>query len=287
MRASDCSFRVNMSANEHQEAVDVHIYEGANMLTHQREAAIVERLHAVGSVTVEELARLLAVSGTTVRRDLERLERAGLLRRVHGGATVPRSAEGNATGNLDDDTREKEAIAAATAALIADGEVVLLDIGITTLRLARHLRGRPVTVITNSLAVLDTLRDDDTVSLVLLGGMVGSKPRTLVGPLTEESLARVRADVAVISSTGVKPDGAVVTDLTQEASIKSRMSRAADRAILVATATKFPGSGSYRIASITDFDIVVTSTAADPATLDVATQSGKQVIVVDDGTMTT
>lgn len=251
------------------------------MLTHQREAAIVERLHAVGSVTVEELARLLAVSGTTIRRDLERLELAGLLRRVHGGATVPRAVEENPTGNLDDDTREKEAIAVATAALIADGEVVLLDIGITTLRLARHLRGRPVTVITNSLAVLDALRDDDTVSLVLLGGMVGSKPRTLVGPLTEESLERVRADVAVISSTGVKPDGAVVTDLTQEASIKGRMSRAADRTILVATATKFPGSGSYRIASITDFDVVVASRGADRATLELAAQGGRRVITVD------
>ncbi|WP_025155825.1 DeoR/GlpR family DNA-binding transcription regulator [Leifsonia aquatica] len=251
------------------------------MLTHQREAAIVERLHAVGSVTVEELARLLAVSGTTIRRDLERLELAGLLRRVHGGATVPRAVEENPTGNLDDDTREKEAIAVATAALIADGEVVLLDIGITTLRLARHLRGRPVTVITNSLAVLDALRDDDTVSLVLLGGMVGSKPRTLVGPLTEESLERVRADVAVISSTGVKPDGAVVTDLTQEASIKGRMSRAADRTILVATATKFPGSGSYRIASITDFDVVVASSGADRATLELAAQGGRRVITVD------
>jgi len=253
------------------------------MLTHQREAAIVERLHAVGSVTVEELSRLLVVSGTTIRRDLERLELAGRLRRVHGGATVPLSEESPTGGDLDDDTREKEAIAVATAALIADGDVVLLDIGITTLRLARHLRGRPVTVITNSLAVLDALRDDDTISLVLLGGMVGSKPRTLVGPLTEESLALVRADIAVISSTGVKPDGAVVTDLTQEASIKGRMRQAADRAILVATASKFPGSGSYRIASIVDFDTVVTTAGADAATLDLAVQGGRRVVVAPQG----
>lgn len=250
------------------------------MLTHQREAAILERLEAVGSVTVDELSRLLDVSGTTVRRDLERLELGARLRRVHGGATVARTREPGGGGELDDDTREKEAIARATAGLIADGQVVLLDIGITTMRLARHLRGRPVTVITNSLAVLDALRDDDVVTLILLGGMLGAKTRTLIGPLTEEALARVHADVAVISSAGVKPEGAVVTDLTHEASIKGRMREAADRSILVANATKFPGTGSYRIAAITDFDTVVTTTQADSRALATAARAGVEVVRV-------
>ncbi len=249
------------------------------MLTHQREAAIIERLEAVGSVTVDELSRLLDVSGTTIRRDLERLELDARLRRVHGGATVARRPEA-ATPELDADTREKEAIARATVDLIADGDVILLDIGITTLRIARHLRGRAVTVITNSLAVLDALRDDDAVSLVLLGGVVGSKPRTLVGPLTEEGLAQVRADIAVISSTGVKTDGAVVTDLTQEASIKVRMRQAADRAILVANTSKFPGSGSYRVASLADFETVVTTNAADAETLTAVEQAGVRIVRV-------
>ncbi|KIC58064.1 DeoR faimly transcriptional regulator [Microbacterium hominis] len=249
-------------------------------MTHQREAAIIERLEAVGSVTVDELSRLLDVSGTTIRRDLERLELDARLRRVHGGATVARRPETPTTPELDADTREKEAIARATVALIADGEVVLLDIGITTLRIARHLRGRAVTVITNSLAVLDALRDDDAVSLVLLGGIVGSKPRTLVGPLTEEGLAQVRADIAVISSTGVKTDGAVVTDLTQEASIKVRMRQAADRAILVANTSKFPGSGSYRVASLADFETVVTTPTVDAEALAAAEQAGVRIVRV-------
>ena len=83
------------------------------MLTHQREAAIVERLEAVGSVTVDELSRLLGVSGTTIRRDLERLEQRAHLRRVHGGATIARTPESGQDGELDDDTREKEALARA------------------------------------------------------------------------------------------------------------------------------------------------------------------------------
>lgn len=270
------SIGVNVSANEHRESV-IDLKRSA-VLTHQREAAILERLEAVGSVTVDELSRLLDVSGTTIRRDLERLELGARLRRVHGGATVARTREPDADGELDDDTREKEAIARAAAGSIADGQVVLLDIGITTLRLARHLRGRPVTVITNSLAVLDALRDDDVVTLVLLGGMIGAKTRTLIGPLTEEALARVHADVAVISSTGIKPEGAVVTDLTHEASIKRRMREVADRSILVANTSKFPGSGSYRIASLSDFDAIVTTDRADATTLAAAARAGVEIV---------
>ncbi|WJS91022.1 DeoR/GlpR family DNA-binding transcription regulator [Microbacterium testaceum] len=248
------------------------------MLTHQREAAIVERLEAVGSVTVDELSRLLGVSGTTIRRDLERLEQRAHLRRVHGGATIARTPESGQDGELDDDTREKEALARATADLIVDGQVVLLDIGITTRRLARHLRGRPVTVITNSLAVLDALGDDDVASLVLLGGMVGGKTRTLIGPFTEQALGRVHADIAVISSTGVKNEGAVVTDLTHEATIKGRMREAADRSILVANTSKFPGSGSYRIASLGDFDTIVTTDRVESTALTRAARGGVEVI---------
>jgi DeoR/GlpR family transcriptional regulator of sugar metabolism len=251
------------------------------MMTHQREAAILERLRAVGSVTVVELARILDVSGATIRRDLERLELSGSLRRVHGGALAPTiGEESDVLPDVDDDTREKEAIAVRAAELVADGDVVLLDIGITTMRIARHLRGRDITVITNSLAVLDALRDDDSVSLVLLGGMVGRKPRTLVGPLTEETLGMVRANIAFISSTGVRPDGSIVVDLSQEASIKMRLFQSADRVVLTATTAKFPGSGSLRIGHLSDVSMVIATEGADPGTLTHVEKAGGQVLIV-------
>lgn len=250
------------------------------MMSHQREAAILERLQAVGSVTVDELSGLLRVSGSTIRRDLERLELSRRLRRVHGGAHLLATNDGtDVTADIDGDTREKEAIAIEAAALVSDGDVVLLDIGITTMRLARHLRGRNITVITNSLAVLDVLRDDDNVSLVLLGGMVGQKPRTLVGPITEETLGMVRADLAFVSSTGIRPDGSIVVDLSQEASIKRRLLQAADRVVLTATTSKYPGTGSMRIGHIADVAVVVTTAGADDATLAHCRQGGGRIVV--------
>lgn len=250
------------------------------MLTHQRETAIVERVQEAGSVTVEELSRLLEVSGTTIRRDLERLELAGSLRRVHGGATLAEAADDELTDH-DPDAAEKRVIAAATAGLIRDGDVVLLDIGHTTLALARLLRDRPVTIVTNNLWILRVLGDAPACTLILLGGAVGSKPGTVSGPLTEQMLALIHADVAVISSGGVRPDGAVVTDLNQEAGIKHRMRRAADRSILVATSLKFPGEGAYRIASLSDFDTIVTTPGSGAETLEAAARGGTRIVVAE------
>lgn len=248
------------------------------MLTHQREEAIVERIHATGSATVEELSALFEVSGTTIRRDLERLELAGSVRRVHGGATVP-EAGGDGFEDADADAAEKRAIAVAAAGLIRDGDVVLLDIGHTTLAIARHLRDRPVTIVTNNLWILRVLGDDPLCTLILLGGAVGSKPGTVSGPLTEQMLALIHADVAVISSGGVRPDGSVVTDLNQEATIKHRMCRAADRTILVATSLKFPGEGAFQIASLHDFDTVVTTPGSGTATLEGAVALGTRIVI--------
>jgi DeoR family fructose operon transcriptional repressor len=247
------------------------------MLTQQREAAIVERVRTAGSATVEELSRVLAVSGTTIRRDLERLELTGVLRRVHGGATLPETGA-DELEDPDADAAEKRAIAAVAAGLIRDGDVVLLDIGHTTLAIARHLRDRPVTLVTNNLWILRVLGDNPACTLILLGGTVGSKPGTVSGPLTEQMLDLIHADVAVISSGGVRPDGAVVTDLNQEATIKHRMSRAADRSILVVTSLKFPGEGAFRIASLQDFDTIVTTADAPRAPVEVARRRGVEVL---------
>jgi len=250
------------------------------MLTHQREAAIVDRVRRAGSATVDELSQLLAVSGTTIRRDLERLELAGSLRRVHGGAK-PAETPDDEYPDLDPDAGEKLVVAAATADLIGDGQVVLLDIGHTTLAIARQLKDRPVTIVTNNLWILRALGDHPTCTLILLGGAVGSKPGTVSGPLTEQMLALIRADVAVISSGGIRPDGSVVTDLNQEAGIKDRMRRAADRSILVATSLKFPGEGVYRIASIRDFESVVTTPGSGTATLEAAAEHGTRIVLAE------
>ncbi|HEY0248134.1 MAG TPA: DeoR/GlpR family DNA-binding transcription regulator [Gryllotalpicola sp.] len=254
------------------------------MLAHQREEAILGRLREIGSVSAQELVRLLDVSAPTVRRDLERLEGEGLLRRVHGGALSTQEASGGDEAPFGAVTAEfapeKDAIAVAAAALVEDGQVVLLDIGTTTARIARQLRGRAVTVITSSLAVLDELRNDEAVELVLLGGTVRRNFQTVVGPLTEDAIASVSADLAFLSCTGVRADGAIVDDISREASIKRAIAKSAGRLMLVATAAKFPGTGAIRIAQLEEMDAVITTASADHAPLNDYAGNGGKVIAL-------
>lgn len=262
------------------------------MLPHERAEKIVERLRERGTVTAQELVRLLQVSAPTIRRDLERLEAGGMLHRVHGGAYLTEAdaldetgsekagdlAEAPFAASAADNAAQKEAVAAQAAALVSPGQVVLLDIGTTTMRIARHLRGRHVTVITASLAVLDTLRDDETTDLVLLGGTLRRNYQSLVGPLTEDALGSVSADIAFLSCTGVRQDGTVVDDISREATLKRVITRSAARVVLAAPASKFPGTGSLRICKLDDLDDLVTNTGLDEVMLERCQAAGTKVI---------
>lgn len=230
---------------------------------------------------------MLRVSAPTIRRDLERLESEGVLRRVHGGAFLTgdgaeaaAEAEAPFADVVADHAAEKEAVAGVAAKLVQPGQVVLLDIGTTTMRIARHLRGRNVTVITGNLAVLDVLRHDEMCELVLLGGSVRRNYQSLVGPLTEDALASVSVDIAFLSCTGIRPDGSVVDDISQEATLKRAMTRSANRVVLAAPAAKFPGSGSLRICRVDDLDDLITTVGADSVALDHARQAGVNVVVL-------
>ena len=185
----------------------------------QRHTEIVARVRADGTVSVADLSTALDVSRSTIRRDLHQLDRAGVLTRVHGGAAlVAHLVDGPDSGRPFADvarahTPEKAAVARAAAARVRDGEVVALDIGTTTALLARELRGRAITVVTNSLAVLDELRHDDAVELILLGGLVRRSYHSLVGVLTEDAVGQVGVDRAFIGTSGIGP-GAHVMDTT-------------------------------------------------------------------------
>lgn len=257
------------------------------MLLRERHERIVASLKD-GGLTVRDLAVTLGVSESTIRRDLEQLDRRGALTRTYGGAVLTAGADavttddGSSEGSFDSTgvDEDKRAIAIAAAALVADDSVVILDIGTTTPLIARELRGRPVTIVTSNLAVLDEVRNDPAVKLVLLGGVVRRNYQTLVGSLTELTLAQISADIMFLSCTGVRPSGHVVDNMAVEAPLKQSMIEAADHVVLLAPASKFPGTGALRLCSLADVDTVVASSTAPSTTLDVCRDSGGKVILV-------
>lgn len=278
------------------------------VITLERQRHILRTVVADGSVTVRSLAQRFAVSESTIRRDLQLLDRDGELIRTHGGAvSSDRPAVGRSSGDRDPwgapgdsgpsgndagrqaeppyavhsgiDLDQRLRVARAAAGLVRDGEVVLLDIGTTTALVARELRGREVTVITSNLAVLDELRNDEAVRVVLLGGVLRRNFQTLVGSLTVAALAQVSADIAFLSCTGVRANGRVVDNMAVEVPVKQALVDAADRVVLLATDRKFPGTGSFRVCSLADVDVLVTNAAADPVTVAICREAGRKVVL--------
>jgi DeoR/GlpR family transcriptional regulator of sugar metabolism len=248
------------------------------MLPQQRHELILRALRMEGPAAVRVLAERLGTSQATIRRDLVHLNREGLLTRVYGGAV-------SATDNDDPfaevatvHVQDKDKIAARCAELIKDGDTILLDIGTTAHRLARALHGRSLTVVTSNLAVYEELVDDPDIQLVLLGGVVRRRYRSLVGYLTEDALRQVGADRLFLGTSGVRKDGQVMDTTVVEVPIKRAMIAASDQVVLLADASKFPGTGMARVCLPQDLHVVVTNAPADPDTRAALSDAGVQVI---------
>ncbi|ALG13177.1 DeoR/GlpR family DNA-binding transcription regulator [Kibdelosporangium phytohabitans] len=249
------------------------------MLPQRRHAEILRCLTQEGSASVTALCAQLATSAATIRRDLIWLEREGVLTRVHGGAVLAPSQEERPFDRVArEDGGVKDEVAKAAATLVRDGESILLDIGTTTHRLAAHLRGRDITVLTSNLAVYEELADDHAVELILLGGVVRRNYRSMVGFLTEDALRQVRADRVFLGAAGVRDDGSVMDDTVVEVPLKRAMLAAADQVVLLADRGKFPGGGLARICGAEEIDVLVTNADTAGAGLSAVREAGVEVI---------
>jgi DeoR/GlpR family transcriptional regulator of sugar metabolism len=248
------------------------------MLAGRRHELILRTLRGEGSATISGLADRLGVSHATIRRDLVQLDDEGLLRKVYGGASSVEERDDPFADVAAVRVAEKDAIAAACAGLVADGETVLLDIGTSAHRVARQLRGRSLTVMTSSLAVVEELQDEESIQLVLLGGVLRRDYRSLVGFLTEDNLRQVHADRLFLGTSGVRPDGQVMDTTVVEVPVKRAMIAASDHVVLVADLGKFPGTGMSRVCGPRDLNTVVTNAPADEKTKAALREAGVDVI---------
>jgi len=248
------------------------------MLPQQRHELILRALRLEGPAAVRVLAERLGTSQATIRRDLVHLNREGLLTRVYGGAVSAADTDEPFAEVATVHVRDKDKIAVRCAELIKDGDTILLDIGTTAHRLARALHGRPLTVVTSNLAVYEELVDDHDIRLVLLGGVVRRRYRSLVGYLTEDALRQIGADWLFLGTSGIRSDGQVMDTTVVEVPIKRAMIAASDQVVLLADASKFPGTGMARVCLPQDLHVVVTNAPADPDTRAALSDAGVQVI---------
>lgn len=227
------------------------------MLPAQRRQLILRAVRGGRGAEVVELAQRFDVSEMTVRRDLAHLAREGKVVRVHGGAVSDREEPPFAEIAVER-LAEKERIGRAAGELVRDGQTIMIDIGTTTLQLARQLRDRELTVITSSLAVLDELFPCEGIELISLGGIVRRNYRSLVGVLAEDMLRQLTADISFIGASGLRPDLSIMDTTIVEVPIKRGMIAAADRVVLLADAAKFYMGGIVRVCGAEELQTLVT-----------------------------
>jgi DeoR/GlpR family transcriptional regulator of sugar metabolism len=213
-------------------------------------------------VIAADLSSALGVSPDTVRRDLRDLADAGLVRRVHGGALPPTVGARAYAVRREQAPGAKAAIARATARLLRDGQVILLDAGTTTLEVARHLPGDlEATVITNSPAIAVALAEHPSVEVSVLGGMLDKNAHALVGAATLEALRSIRADVLVLGVCSLHPDVGITVLELEESHVKRAMIANAAEIVAVASAEKLGSAAPYVVAPLTELTYLVTEGA--------------------------
>ncbi len=249
-----------------------------------RQEQIRQIVYRNGRVSVAELCEQFSVSEATVRRDLEEMDAEEVLQRVHGGAVRPESAtpEAPICQRTHEQAEAKEQIGRAAAALIADGETVFLGSGSTVLAVAQHLKGRSeLTVITNSLPVVNLLAEAPDLTVVVLGGLLRPSELSLIGHITEQALAELRADKVVMGIRAVHLEHGLTNDYLPETMTDRAIVRLADRLILVADHTKFGRTAPAFVASLSAVDTVVTDAGVEPVVVEALRSAGIRVVVAD------
>ncbi|NNG36749.1 DeoR/GlpR family DNA-binding transcription regulator [Nakamurella aerolata] len=257
------------------------------MLAAVRQARIIDEVRRTGGVRVADLTELLGVSDMTVRRDLDALDRKGLLTKVHGGATALDTAsaiEPSFETKRARERPEKQAIAAHAAKLIRPGMAIAISAGTTTWALAPHLAAiGNLTVVTNSLKVAEALYDASRPDLtVVLTGGLRTPSDGLVGPVAVQAIRSLHVDLLVMGVHGIDIRAGLTTPNLLEAETNRAMVDSAKRVAVVADHTKWGVVGLSHIAPLSVVDtLLIDENLPDEATEALAKHVGEIVAVHD------
>jgi DeoR family transcriptional regulator, aga operon transcriptional repressor len=253
------------------------------VLNEERRRAILETLNRERRVLVAELASQFHISQVTIRKDLEVLHEHGHLHRTHGGALPARA------GALEDPTlhekeqlhrKEKLHIAAAAAEMVNEGQVVILDSGTTTTAIARSLRqSKQLTVVTNAVNIAAELAGAP-VDVILTGGTLRKNSFSLVGPIAEETLRHLNADVLFLGVDGFDVHYGLSTPNLLESQVNRVMVEVAKRTVVVCDSSKFGKRSLSLIAPPSAVQQIITDHGISKSDLRALKKTGIEVTLV-------
>ncbi len=256
------------------------------MIQSERRRQIVEQIHREGQASVTDLCQQFDVSEMTIRRDLRELDREGLLRRVHGGAisNLGRSYEPPYRVRSTRQMETKQAIGRAAADLILDGDSIALDVGTTTLEIARNLSSRHnLTIITPSLPIANEIvaRQSLTsnVRLILTGGIVRAGELSMIGSIAQETYARLHVDKAFIGIGGLSLENGLTEYNLEDSLVKRVLIDNAHQRIVVADSSKLERTTFASVAPLSCVDVLITDHDAPSGLVAALRDRGIQVMI--------
>jgi len=227
----------------------------------ERKDQILDLITRKGRITVDELIEKFKVSGATIRRDLEFLERQGSITRAHGGAMSKSrvSLEPDFFEEKEKFLEEKKRIGEEATKLVEEEEVIFLEASTTVLQLARNLKNRRnLTVVTNSLDIACELEESKGISLILIGGNLKRKTHALIGPLAETPLSQMRLDKAFVGISALDISYGITMATMEEAKTRKDIAKASNKVIVLCDHSKFGKQNFAYVGPLESIDILIT-----------------------------
>lgn len=231
------------------------------MLAIERRRKIISFLEEKNSVLVPELSKFFDVTEETVRRDLEKLEKDGFLKRTYGGAVINESINSELPLKVREVTNieGKSAIGAKVAEYIKDGDTIMLDSSTTALKVAEKIKNKKkITVITNSVKVVSELSNARDCQVISTGGSLREGSVSFVGHLAEKSIQNFNVDKAIICCKGIDMNKGITDSNEMEAEVKKAMLGAAEKSFLLVDYTKFNKVSFIKILKPEQIDTIFT-----------------------------
>lgn len=249
----------------------------------ERLEQIMALLDKENRLVTKDLPEILNTTSVTIRKDLIILEKRGLLKRTHGGAIKVKKQlyAGLALNEKEKiNLEQKQRIARRAAALITEGDTIILDSGSTTSLLAKEIKNmQHITVITNAINIANEFTNTD-IEVILIGGSLLKKSSTLVGPLADDSLRKISADKLFMGVDGIDFETGLTTPNLHEAKTSRVMMEVSSEVILVVDASKFGRRSLGVISKVKEIDKIITTKKLSESEVKKLSTDGVQVIIV-------
>lgn len=240
---------------------EVHGGKSLNLFLNERQQSIIDIIEKKGSVRVSQLGKQFHVSEETIRRDLEKLEIEGFVKRIHGGAIRRNSLEGVEIPVLQrqgTNIEEKDMIAKKAASFVENGDIIAIDASTTGYQMTKYLKGKKLTVITNSILVTIGLIQEEEIQVILIGGYAKAESMSLVGNFAERVIHDYHVDKYFFSCMGVDFVRGVSEIHEAQAEMKKQIFNISEALYLLVDHSKFGEKSLIRLCDLKNIHYLIT-----------------------------